>query len=107
MTKTTLIPKEEFTRVSSKGQIVIPKDIRDNLDIQEGDLLAAVSEENFIILKKIDPKITQEEKVLLKRIKESWDSIDRGDYKEMEGRELLEEMKKISKIESFNKRKRE
>jgi len=94
MTKTTLIPKEEFTRVSSKGQIVIPKDIRDNLDIQEGDLLAAVSEENFIILKKVNPKITEEEKILLKRIKEAWDSIDSGDYKEMEGSELLEEMKK-------------
>jgi len=94
MTKTTLIPKEEFTRVSSKGQIVIPKDIRDNLDIQEGDLLAAVSEENFIILKKVNPKITEEEKIILKRIKEAWDSIDRGDYKEIEGSELLEEMKK-------------
>ena len=94
MTTTTVNPKEEFTRVSSKGQIVIPKDIRDNLNIQEGDLLAAVSEENFIILKKIDPKITEEEKILLKRIKEAWDSIDRGDYKEMEGSELLKEMKK-------------
>ncbi len=94
MTKTILTPKEEFTRVSSKGQIVIPKDIRDDLDIKEGDLLAAVSEENFIILKKINPKITEEEKVLLKRIKEAWDSIDRGDYKEMEAIELLEEMKK-------------
>ncbi|HOI76806.1 MAG TPA: AbrB/MazE/SpoVT family DNA-binding domain-containing protein [Methanofastidiosum sp.] len=94
MTTTTVNSKEEFTRVSSKGQIVIPKDIRDNLNIQEGDLLAAVSEENFIILKKIDPKITEEEKILLKRIKEAWDSIDRGDYKEMEGSELLKEMKK-------------
>ncbi|MCC7572457.1 MAG: AbrB/MazE/SpoVT family DNA-binding domain-containing protein [Candidatus Methanofastidiosum sp.] len=94
MATTTVNSKEEFTRVSSKGQIVIPKDIRDNLDIKEGDLLAAVSEENFIILKKIDPKITEEEKVLLKRIKESWDSIDRGDYTEMEGSELLKEMKK-------------
>lgn len=94
MTTTTVNSKEEFTRVSSKGQIVIPKDIRDNLNIQEGDLLAAVSEENFIILKKIDPKITEEEKILLKRIKEAWDSIDRGDYTEMEGSELLKEMKK-------------
>jgi AbrB family looped-hinge helix DNA binding protein len=94
MATTTVNSKEEFTRVSSKGQIVIPKDIRDNLNIQEGDLLAAVSEENFIILKKIDPKITEEEKILLKRIKEAWDSIDRGDYTEMEGSELLKEMKK-------------
>jgi AbrB family looped-hinge helix DNA binding protein len=94
MDTTTVNSKEGFTRVSSKGQIVIPKDIRDNLDIKEGDLLAAVSEENFIILKKIDPKITEEEKVLLKRIKEAWDSIDRGDYTEMEGSELLKEMKK-------------
>ena len=94
MATTTVNSKEEFTRVSSKGQIVIPKDIRDNLDIKEGDLLAAVSEENFIILKKIDPKITEEERVLLKRIKEAWDSIDRGDYTEMEGSELLKEMKK-------------
>jgi len=94
MTTTTVNPKEEFTRVSSKGQIVIPKDIRDNLNIQEGDLLAAVSEENFIILKKIDPKITEGEKILLKRIKEAWDSIDRGEYTGLEGSELLKEMKK-------------
>ena len=94
MTTTTVNSKEEFTRVSSKGQIVIPKDIRDNLNIQEGDLLAAVSEENVIILKKIDPKITEEEKILLKRIKEAWDSIDRGEYTEMEGSVLLKEMKK-------------
>ncbi|KYC52857.1 MAG: SpoVT / AbrB like domain protein [Candidatus Methanofastidiosum methylothiophilum] len=94
MVTTTANPKEAFTRVSSKGQIVIPKDIRENLDIQEGDLLAAVSEENFIILKKVNPKITEEERILLKRIKEAWDSIDSGDYKEMEGSELLEEMKK-------------
>ncbi|HNR44624.1 MAG TPA: AbrB/MazE/SpoVT family DNA-binding domain-containing protein [Methanofastidiosum sp.] len=94
MVTTTVNHKEEFTRVSSKGQIVIPKDIRESLNIEEGDLLAAVSEENFIILKKVNPKITEEEKILLKRIKEAWDSIDRGDYKEMEGRELLEEMKK-------------
>lgn len=94
MVTTTVNSKEEFTRVSSKGQIVIPKDIRDNLGIQEGDLLAAVSEENFIILKKIDSKITEEEKILLKRIKEAWVSIDKGDYKEIEGSELLKEMKK-------------
>lgn len=94
MTTTTVNPKGDFTRVSSKGQIVIPKDIRESLNIHEGDLLAAVSEENFIILKKIDSKITEEEKVLLKRIKEAWDSIDRGEYREMEGSELLKEMKK-------------
>lgn len=94
MVTTTVNPKGEFTRVSSKGQIVIPKDIRESLNIEEGDLLAAVSEENFIILKKVNPKITEEEKILLKRIKEAWDSIDSGDYKEMEGSELLEEMKK-------------
>ena len=94
MTKTTLDSKEEFTRVSSKGQIVIPKDIRDNLNLQEGDLLAAISEDNFIILKKIDSKFTEEEKILLKKIKEAWDSIDRGECTEMEGSELLKEMKK-------------
>lgn len=94
MTTATVNSKEKFTRVSSKGQIVIPKDIRESLNIQEGDLLAAVSEENFIILKKIDSKITEEEKILLKRIKEAWDSIDGGEYTEMEGSELLKEMKK-------------
>ena len=94
MNTTNVNSTGDFTRVSSKGQIVIPKDIRESLNIKEGDLLAAVSEENFIILKKIDSKITEEEKVLLKRIKEAWDSIDRGEYTEMEGSELLKEMKK-------------
>lgn len=73
---------------------MIPKNIRDNLDIHEGDLLKAFSEEDFIILKKINSKITEDEKKFLKRVKEAWDSIDRGEYKELEESGLLKEMKK-------------
>ena len=43
----------ETVRMSSKGQIVIPWDIREEVQIGEGDVLAVVGSEDTIILKKI------------------------------------------------------
>ncbi len=40
----------EVTRVSSKGQIVLPKQYRDNLDIREGDYLSIYEVDDGILL---------------------------------------------------------
>ena len=45
--------KVELTKMSSKGQIVIPKAIREELDIREGDVFAVMGRYGSIILKRI------------------------------------------------------
>lgn len=43
----------ETVRMSSKGQIVIPQDIREEIDVDEGTVFAVVGSKDTIILKKI------------------------------------------------------
>ncbi len=48
----------EFTKLSSKGQIVIPQDIRQDLHLKEGTPFAVTSQDDMILLKKIEmPRI--------------------------------------------------
>ncbi len=48
----------EITRISTKGQIVIPQRIRETLELEEGNVLTVTSKEDTIILKKVEtPKI--------------------------------------------------
>ncbi|MBU3907356.1 MAG: AbrB/MazE/SpoVT family DNA-binding domain-containing protein [Nanoarchaeota archaeon] len=44
----------EITKISSKGQIVIPLKIRNQLGINEGSVLAIDTANEMVILKKID-----------------------------------------------------
>jgi AbrB family looped-hinge helix DNA binding protein len=43
-----------ITRLSSKGQIVIPKDLRELLGFKPGEFFAMYGENETIVLKKID-----------------------------------------------------
>ncbi|MDP2750956.1 MAG: AbrB/MazE/SpoVT family DNA-binding domain-containing protein [Nanoarchaeota archaeon] len=43
----------ETIRMSSKGQIVIPQDIRDDLNVGEGTVFAVIGSKDSIVLKKI------------------------------------------------------
>jgi len=43
----------EVTRISSKGQVVIPKPIRESLKLMEGDRLIAYARGDLIILKRL------------------------------------------------------
>ena len=42
-----------LTKISSKGQVVIPKAIRDLLDIREGDVFAVFGRHDSVIMKRI------------------------------------------------------
>ena len=42
------------TRMSSKGQIVVPKSLREELGLDIGELFAMFGDEDTIILKRID-----------------------------------------------------
>jgi len=49
---------QEITRISSKGQVVIPKGMREELDLKDGNLIIINSQNNTLLLKKIEiPKI--------------------------------------------------
>ena len=67
-----IIEAQDFAKISPRGQLVIPKDIRDELHIKGGDILVTALVDNVILIKKIKPKITKEE---LERI-ESANKVD-------------------------------
>ena len=59
----------EITKISSKGQIVIPQKIREQLDIGEGSVMAIDTANNMVILKKIDVDLVKQFKNSLADLK--------------------------------------
>jgi len=49
-----------ISKVSTKGQIVLPVDIRRQLDIDPGDKLLLLAEDETLIIKKIESKSFRE-----------------------------------------------
>ncbi len=49
-----------LTKVSAKGQIVIPKDLRERLNLEEGDTLLVYSTDSTLVIR----KVTKQETVL-------------------------------------------
>lgn len=47
-------PIIDVTKVSDKGQVVIPKEIRDKLHFSEGSKLIVVATEDAVILQRIE-----------------------------------------------------
>ncbi|TLX93473.1 MAG: AbrB/MazE/SpoVT family DNA-binding domain-containing protein [Thaumarchaeota archaeon] len=47
-------PVIDITRVSDKGQVVIPKEIREKLGFKEGTRLIVVATEDAVILQRIE-----------------------------------------------------
>ena len=79
--KTAMLKERvEIVKVSSKGQVVLPKSIREKLHIEKGSFVAVVQSDGAVILKKISGMTKDDYKTLLK-IKESWNQIEQGKYK--------------------------
>ena len=45
----------DVTKMSSRGQIVIPQQLREKMNLEEGSKFAVVGMEDTIILKKLEP----------------------------------------------------
>jgi AbrB family looped-hinge helix DNA binding protein len=53
------------TKMSSKGQVVIPEEIREQLHLQTGSQFIVVAEEGVVILKVIDtPKLSDFKRII-------------------------------------------
>jgi AbrB family looped-hinge helix DNA binding protein len=82
------------TKMSSKGQIVIPIEMRQGL--KEGEELLILKDEDRIILKKAS-KLSEEMREDLefaKRTEEAWQAIERGEGISMPADKFLKELEK-------------
>ena len=84
----------ELTKASSKGQIVIPTDVRKKLGVKEGSVFAVTSKKDMIVLKKLDTKMKPDDLRTLKLIEEAWEEIEKGRYKVYSKEAFFKELKK-------------
>jgi len=84
----------DTTKVSSKGQIVIPSSMRNNF--KEGDTLLIIKDNNTILLKKandLDERF-KEDLEFARRTEEAYKRHERGDFKSLPSDKFLEELEK-------------
>ena len=84
----------ELTRVSSKGQVVIPTEVRKKLKIKKGNVFAITTKKNMIVMKKLDTKIKAEDLKTLKLLEEAWEDIEKGRYEVYSKEAFFKELKK-------------
>jgi AbrB family looped-hinge helix DNA binding protein len=84
----------ELTRITSKGQVVIPSKIRRKMRIKKGCVFAVSAKKDMIVLKKLDTKIKAEDLKTLKLIEEAWKDIESGRYKVYTKEAFFKELKK-------------
>ena len=83
-----------ITRMSSKGQVVIPLEMRSHL--KEGDKLLLIKNGNNIILKKaneLDENL-KEDLEFARRTEEAFKRIEAGEFISVDSKNLFEEMDK-------------
>ncbi len=88
-----MVQEFEFTRASSKGQVVIPRKIRKKFGLEEGNVLAVTTDKDMIVLKRVNSSLTRQDVETLRLVEEAWKDIERGRYKVKPKEEFLEELK--------------
>ena len=82
-----------LTKMSSKGQVVIPSELRKN--ISEGETLMIIKNDNQLIIKKatdLDKKM-KEDLEFAKRTEEAWKRYEKGEFKKKSAEEFLKDLK--------------
>ena len=83
----------DITKMSSKGQIVIPAELRQ--DMKEGDKIVVIRNKDQIILKKANKfdKNLEEDLEVARRVEEAWKEIEEGKGVRMSVADFLKEIK--------------
>lgn len=85
----------EITKLSSRGQVVIPKKIRERLNIKVGTPLAIeATDTGMIVIKEIKSPVEEEDIKILKEVNEAWERIERGEYRKAKVDDFLKEIDK-------------
>ncbi len=84
----------ELTRISSKGQVVIPASVRSRLGLKPGTLFAILTkpESGLVVLKKVDSKPLQVDLGLLREVEKAWKEIAQGKARKASRDRFLEEL---------------
>ena len=78
-----------LTKMSSKGQIVIPSEFRE--DIKEGEQLIIIKNNHQFILKKVSElnKNLKADLEFAKRTEEAWECYEKGQFKSSTAKDFL------------------
>ena len=84
-----------MTRMSSKGQVVIPQELRK--DFKEGDKIVVIRNDDQIILKKANSfdKQVEEDIAIAKRVESAWKEIEERKYKRMSVKDFINEIRDL------------
>lgn len=83
-----------LTKMSSKGQIVIPSEFRE--DLKEGEQLIIIKNNNQLILKKVSEldKNLKADLEFAKRTEESWERYEKGQFKSSTAKDFLKDLER-------------
>lgn len=84
----------ELTRLSERGQVVIPTELRKSMNLKEGERFIVMGVGDTIILRKLE--LSQERLRLKRLIKESRDRASKVGFSEQEVEHLIREIRKAS-----------
>jgi AbrB family looped-hinge helix DNA binding protein len=84
----------ELTRISSKGQVVIPSRVRQKLGIEAGNVFVILTPRkgNVVVLKKIDNKSLQADLRIFREVERAWREIEHGQARRASRKRFLEEL---------------
>ena len=82
----------DVTKLSSKGQIVIPEHIRKRIGWREGETVAVSLQDGLVVLKKIHDPLEVADLQTLQEIKEAWNEIAHGRCKRLTSDDFLREI---------------
>lgn len=89
--KKRILGRIELTRLSSKGQIVVPKSMRKAIGAKSGSVFAISSpKRDMLVLKKVENPILKEDLEILKEIEKAWKETKKSSSKD----EFLKELRK-------------
>ena len=82
-----------ITKLSSKGQVVIPAELRE--DMQEGEKLLIIKNKNQLILKKASEFNTQfkDDLAFARRTEEALKRYEKGEFKKMSFDDFIADIK--------------
>ena len=84
----------ELTRLSERGQIVIPTELRRSMNLREGERFIIMGVGDTIVLRKIE--LSQEKIRLKKLIRESREKARKSGFSEEEVTKLIRETRKAT-----------
>lgn len=84
----------EFTRLSEKGQVVIPNEMRKRMKLKEGTRFVILGLQDTIVLRKLE--ISQERRRLKELLVESRAKAENAGFSEKEIEHLVESARKAT-----------